>query len=330
MAVSAEATQHTAPDPKGRFGRWLQRRIPAARSVTLDQRRIFIFPSLPGLFFLVLLLLILLTAINYQNNMAYAVTFLLATLFIVGVLHTYANLAGLTLHAVSASAAFPGQQSEFTLRLERGRRAAHYGLRLAWPEGSDVQVSLAERDSVELRLFVPVGQRGWYHPGRLLLESRYPLGLLRCWTWVDLDLRALVYPQPLPSPEPPGAATDSPEGTALALAGSEDFCGFREYRRGDSLRQVHWKGLAKGQALQSKHYATFAERSAWLDWEAFPGTPQEQRLSHLCHWALTFERGGQDYGLRLPGTDIPPASGEAHLQQVLTALALFGLGGSSA
>lgn len=330
MAVTAKATQHAAPDPRGRFGRWLQRRIPPARSVTLDQRRIFIFPSLPGLFFFVLLLLILLTAINYQNNMAYAVAFLLATLFVIGVLHTYANLAGLTLHAVAASAAFPGQQSEFTVRLERGRCAGHYGLRLAWPRGSDVQASLAEGDSLELRLFVPVGQRGWYHPGRLLLESRYPLGLLRCWTWVDLDLQALVYPQPLASAEPPGTAAASAEGSAQPLAGSDDFFGFRDYRRGDSLRQVHWKGLARGQALQSKHYATFAERSAWLEWEAFPGVPQEQRLSHLCYWALACEQGCQDYGLRLPGTDIPPTRGEAHLQQVLSALALFGSAGAPA
>lgn len=327
MAASPEATQHTAEAPRGRFGRWLERRIPPARSVTLDQRRIFIFPSLAGLFFGLLLLLILLTAINYQNNMAYAVTFLLSTLFIVGILHTYANLAGLSLHAVAASPAFPGQQSEFSLRLQRGRRAAHYGLRLAWPRGGDAQVSLVGRDSAELRLFVPVGKRGWYHPGRLLLESSYPLGLLRCWTWVDLDLRALVYPQPLASPELPGTATDSPEGAAVAVAGSDDFYGFREYRRGDSLRQVHWKGLAKGQALQSKHYAAYTDRSAWLDWDAFPGTPLEQRLSHLCYWALACERSGEDYGLRLPGTEIPPARGEAQLERVLSALALFGTGG---
>ncbi len=323
MATAAEVRGQGSVAPRGRFGRWLERRIPPARSVTLDQRRIFIFPSLPGLFFVLLLLLILLTAINYQNNMAYAVAFLLATLFVVAILHTYANLAGLTLHAVSATAAFPGQQSEFALRLERGRRAAHYGLRLAWPRGGDAQVSLVDRDSAELRLFVPVGQRGWYHPGRLLLESTYPLGLLRCWTWVDLDLRALVYPQPLASPELPGTSADSADGAALPIPGSDDFYGFREYRRGDSLRQVHWKGLAKGQALQSKHYAAYTDRSAWLDWEAFPGIPQEQRLSHLCHWALALERGNDDYGLRLPGTAITPARGEAHLGQILTELALF-------
>ena len=312
---------------RGHFGRWLARRIPPARSVTLDQRRIFIFPSLPGLFFAVLLLLILLTAINYQNNMAYAVAFLLATLFVISTLHTYANLAGLTLHALSASPVFPGQRSQFRVRVQRAGKATHYALRLSWPQGSDSVVSLVDRDSCEVTLYVPVGPRGWFNPGRLLLESRYPLGLLRCWTWLDLDLQALVYPRPLITSAPPGVASERPEGTAVETAGSDDFHGFRSYRQGDALRQVHWKGVARGHPPQSKVYGSYASHSAWLDWEAFADASGEHRLSYLCYWVLALERRGEDYGLRLPGVEIAPASGEAHQSRVLAALAVHQLAG---
>lgn len=307
-----------------RFGRWMQRRIPAARSVTLNQRRIFIMPSRAGLFFGVLLLVILLTAINYQNNMTYALAFLLATLFVVATLHTYANLAGLTLHALAAAPAFPGQHSAFSLRIERGGERPHHGLRLAWPTSGDTTISLVSQDSEEVHLYLPVGSRGWHHPGRLLLESSYPLGLLRCWTWVDLDLRAVVYPQPLVCAELEGVPGNRADGAAVPITGSDDFYGFREYRFGDSLRQVHWKGLAKGQALQSRDYASCAEHSAWLDWELFPGVLPEQRLSHLCYWALAFHRGNEEYGLRIPGLRIEPARGDVHLDRVLSALALHG------
>lgn len=306
-----------------RFGQWLNRRIPPARSVTLNQRRIFILPSRVGVFFSLCLLVMLLTAINYQNNMSYALTFLLTTLFIVGILHTYANLSGLTLHAVRARPAYPGQLTEFELRLDRGGRRPRFGLRLGWRGGDERVVSLVERDSEEVKLHCPVVERGWFHPGRLLVESTFPLGLLRCWTWVDLDLQALVYPRPLPSAELPGLAVDQPQGNAVPVAGTDDFYGFRNYRQGDSLRHVHWKGHAKGQSLQSKQYAAYADRSLWLDWEAFPGAASERRLSHLCYWALEFERRHRDYGLRLPGGTIEPGSGERHLERVLTALALF-------
>ena len=266
----------------------------------------------------------LLTAINYQNNMSYALVFLLATLFIVATLHTYANLSGLTIRALRATPVFPGQQSEFSIQLERGSPREHFALLLKWPQSTASVVNLVDQDMVQVHLHMAVGNRGWFSPGRLLLESTYPLGLLRCWTWVDLDLYALVYPRPLASPELPGLASDQPDGASLPVSGSDDFYGFRDYRFGDSLRQIHWKGLARGQAVQTKHYAAYADRSVWLDWDMFPGLGTEQRLSHLCYWALDFESRGEEYGLRLPGVVLEPGMGERHRERVLQALALYG------
>jgi uncharacterized protein (DUF58 family) len=308
-----------------RFREWVNRRIPPARSVTLDQKRIFIFPSRTGLFFALCLLVMLITAINYQNNMSYALTFLLSTLFIVGILHTYANLSGLTIRALRATPVFPGQQSEFSLQLERGGRREHFALLVKWPNSTASIVNLVEQDQVQVHLHMAVGNRGWFSPGRLLLESTYPLGLLRCWTWIDLDLCAMVYPQPLASSELPGLATDHDDGAAVPIAGSDDFHGFRDYRHGDSMRQIHWKGMAHGQGVQTKQYNAYASRSAWLDWEMFPGMGTEQRLSHLCYWALDFEGRNEEYGLRLPGVAIEPGTGERHRDRVLQALALHGI-----
>ncbi len=324
MASPSQARSGIRQRLQRRFQAWVNRRIPPARAVTLDQKRIFIFPSRAGLFFGVSLLVMLLAAINYQNNMSYALTFLLATLFVVATLHTYANLSGLTIRALHARPAFPGQQSEFQLQLERGRKREHFGLYLRWPHSNTGLVNLVEEDQLKLQLHAPVGERGWYSPGRLLLESTYPLGLLRCWTWIDLDLYAMVYPRPLPSAELPGLASDRPDGVSVPVDGSDDFYGFRDYRDGDPLRQIHWKGWAKGHKLHSKQYAAYADRSVWLDWDLFAGLGTEQRLSHLCYWALEFEKQGDEYGLRLPGVVIEPGCGQRHLEEVLKRLALHG------
>ena len=325
MQTQAREGQGIQQRMRRRFREWVNRRIPPARAVTLDQRRIFIFPSRAGFFFGLCLLLMLTTAINYQNNMSYALTFLLATLFIIATLHTYANLSGLTIRALRAQSVFPGQQSEFDIQVERSKQRSHFALYLKWPESTEALVNLVDEDSVKVQLHTAVSQRGWFSPGRLLLESTYPLGLLRCWTWIDLDLYALVYPRPVVSADLPGLATDTPDGVSVPVPGSDDFYGFREYRQGDSLRQLHWKGLAKGQTLQTKQYAAYADRSVWLDWDMFPGLPTEQRLSHLCYWALEFEAGREEYGLRLPGLVLEPGTGEKHLGEVLKALALHQL-----
>lgn len=313
-----------------RFRKFITSRIPPSRAVTLNQRRIFIFPNRVGLFYGICLMIMLLAAINFQNNLSYGLTFLLTTLFIVAVLHTYSNLSGLTIRAVHARPAFPGQQTEFELQLECSRRKEHVGIYLKWPDSNARTVSLVGVNQLRVQLHAPVGaERGWYSPGRLLVESSYPLGLLRCWSWVDMDLHALVYPRPLPSPELPGLAADQPDGAAMPVEGSDDFYGFRDYRHGDSLRQIYWKGLARGQSVQVKQYAAYADRSVWLDWDMFPGLGAEQRLSHLCYWALEFDREGDEYGLRLPGQSIPPDCGERHREQVLRALALHGKEGET-
>jgi uncharacterized protein (DUF58 family) len=306
-----------------RWQRWIHRRIPPARSITLDQKRIFIFPSRVGLFFGLALMLMLLTAINYQNNMAFALTFLLTNLFLVGILHTYANLSGLTVRAVSAETGFPGQQAEFELMIERQRQREHYGIRVAWRDSTEALVNLADRDSVRVQLHAPLGQRGWYSPGRLLVESTYPLGLLRSWTWIDLDLEALVYPAPLPPPEPPAPSHASPDGHSDPSPGEDDFQGFRDYREGDSLRQVYWKGLARGQNLQTRLNTAYADRSHWLDWDTLPDAGTERRLSWLCYRVLACERDREEYGLRLPGLTIETGLGEKHRDRVLKELALF-------
>ena len=309
-----------------RWQRWINRRIPPSRQVTLDQRRIFIFPTRIGFFFLFTLLVMLIAAINYQNNMSFALTFLLANLFVVGVLHTFANLSGLTVHAVRARPVFAGQQSEFEIRVTHSNRRQYFGLRFQWAGEDEVTVNL-EGEEVHVKLYLHTEQRGWHNPGRLRLDTVYPLGLLRAWTWLDLDIHALVYPRPLASGPLPGISTDRPDGSAEPVAGTDDFYGLRDYQRGDSLRHVFWKSVAKGQPLQSKQYVAYADRSVWLDWSLFEGLPPEQRLSHLCYWVLEFDRRNEEYGLRLPGVVVEPDYGENHRLKTLRHLALWGVPG---
>ena len=342
------ATAALGERARRRWTRWLDRRIPRAATVTLDRRRIFIFPSRTGCFFGLCLLLMLVAAINYQNNMSYALTFLLANLFLVAVLHSYANLSNLTISAVGAREAFAGQRCAFHLRLSAGARRGHFALQVGWaapaparrrllpgllssPEMLAVdEVDLEAGTQRDLRLHLPVGERGWYRPGRLRIDSVYPLGLLRCWTWVDLDLRALVYPVPRALGEPAAQAGDGREGLRLAAAGDDEFAGIRDYREGDNPRRVFWKSLAQGQSLQSKEYADTIADTRWLSWEDFPGLATERRLSALCHWVLDYHRRELEYGLRLPGTALAPACGDRQRGRALRALALYGKSGEEA
>jgi len=305
-----------------RYEGWLKRRLPPAPRVVLKQRRLFIFPSRPGFFFLGTLLLMLLTAINYQNNLIYALTFWLGMLFVIAIHYTHGNLLGLEITGLGAGAVFPGQRAEFELQFDgRGRRSGHHSVAVSWPD-SETMVDVPPGGSIRVRVFHPVSGRGWYRPPRLRIQSTYPLGLLRCWTFVDLDLKVLVYPAPLRIDSLPAAGGDSHEGLRDE-AGFDDLAGFRDYAAGDSLRHLDWRSWARGGELQTRVYANPTGDSRWLDWDAFSAGSVEQRLSWLCWLTLQYHARGQEYGLRLPGQEIPPASGDAHRDAVLRALALY-------
>lgn len=310
-----------------KFRAWVARRIPRAREVTLDQQRIFIFPSRQGFFFLVVVIAILIAAINYENNIAFALAFLLVSVMIVAILHTYSNLSGLTIRAVRALPCFAGESAEVQIVLSRASKRNYYGIRLGWNDSNTVTTDLVELRQEPLRLFVKTQHRGRLRVGRLKIETFYPLGLLRAWSYVDLDLTTVIYPKPVNAGPLPPALAMKDEGEFIEHTGTEDFYGFRDYRAGDPLKHVAWRSLAKGQALQSKQFVAHVDRRVWLDWAMLDGYAVEEKLSRLCYWTVETAKGEDEYGLRLPVLEIPPSRGPEHRNKILVALALYGIDG---
>jgi uncharacterized protein (DUF58 family) len=107
------------------------------------------------------------------------------------------------------------------------------------------------------------------------------------------------------------------------VPGDEEFNMLRAYRAGDPPRQIAWKALAREQGLLTKEFSAMASSELWLDWDDAHAADTEARLSILAHWVLQAEDYGQSFGLRLPGTSIPPNRGESHRTRCLEALALF-------
>lgn len=307
-----------------RYQCWIDRRLPPVKSVTLNQRRIFIFPSKAGLYFLLLLLILLLTAINYQNNMVFALSFLLISVFVVTILHTYANFSGLTISAIKAVPNFVGEQVEYQLSMARIGDKHYFDIYVAFIRDEKKVLSLTEVGENTFSLYLPATKRGVLKPGRLRVETYYPLGLMRAWTFITLDVEALVYPRPMRC----RLVTDDADGVkgneSVNIAGSDDFYEFKSYQAGDPLKHVFWKAYAKGQPLQTKHYTSYQENHSWLDWKNFAGN-KEIKLQCICYWALQLEDNKEEYGLRIPGLEIEPSHGKIHLEKVLRALALFGL-----
>lgn len=303
----------------------------AAGAGTGTQRRIYIFPTRQGLLFGILLTVMLIGAINYSNSMAYLLVFTLASIFMAAMLYTFRNLRGLVISINPPQPVFAGQEAVFPVLIDnRGgderisvdlhpyesresRGRSHY---------MDIDAGQLHRDGVS----IPAPVRGYVRPGRLRITSTWPLGLFRAWSYIDSDTAALVYPAPAGNPGLPPFSEDASEYQSGSLSGTDDFSGYRAYRPGDSIRSIDWKVLAREQGVLIKRFSGSGMRRLILHWDQAARTEDtETILSQLCLWLLEAEKLGYQYGLVIPGTELPVGHGEAHRHHCLKALATYGL-----
>ena len=317
-----------------RWQRWWDARLPRVDQLTLTHRNLYILPTRAGWMLGLTLLVLLVGSINYQLNLGYLLTFLLAGSAVVGMHVCHSNLRGLTLHLAAPAPVHAGQAVALDIRLASERSRPRYGIglgviadsrpgdtHLAWtdvPAQGQASVQVAFRPT----------RRGLHRVPTLTAETRFPLGTFRVWTYWRPAAQVLVYPAPetptppLPSGEPrAGGAGNTP------TQGIGEFDGVRAYRRGDPLKLVVWKKAAKSLAtgtddLVSRDAQQAQRHELWLDLARASLPDHEARISRLTAWVLQADRLGLDYGLRLPGVEIAPDTGAAHRRNCLEALAL--------
>ncbi len=300
-------------------------RQPEPGTIFLPQKRVYILPTRPGLAYALALAVMLIGSINYNLSLGYILTFLLASMGLVAILHTFRNLVHLHITPGRAEPVFAGEIAWFELFVENRSGYERCSLSL-WHQGKATQCDVASGRGTTVSIAAAAQKRGWLAPGRITMDTRFPLGLLRAWSYLQPDMRCLVYPKPddglLPLPEPSGGRGEK----RVSGGGSDDFAGLRPYQTSDSPRHIHWKAAARGQGLQTKVFSGRAAAELWLDWNELPANLDlEAKLSRLTRWVLSADRDGLRYGLRLPALELAPDAGEPHRLNCLRALALYGL-----
>ena len=309
-----------------RVRRWARKRQGTdADATTLTARRTYILPTGVGLIFALMTFAMLLGSMNYNNNLSFVLTFLLISIGFVAMHQCQRNLVGLEVSFAGVDPVFATQSAIFRIAVTNHAKNPRYRIRLYLDKTvSDIH-DLEPGESRVFYIPVPTNRRGWVRLDRFGIRTLFPFELFRAWAWLHMDIRGIVYPKPLEfAPEPP--ATEIALGHRQHDArGEEDFAGLKRFNVGDSPRNVAWKAYARSGQLLSKRFAGADTSSQWFDFNEIESTDVEERLSTLARWIVDADRTREDYGLRLPGTDIAPSHGEAHRQKCLEALALYGL-----
>jgi uncharacterized protein (DUF58 family) len=308
-----------------RVRRWARKRQGVDdASTVLRPGRVYILPTGVGLIFGLMAFAMLLGSMNYNNNLSFVLTFLLIGIGFVAMHQCQRNLVGLELTFAGTDPVFAGQSIRFRIAITNPSRNARYGIRIYHDKAASDAHDLQPGESKIFILPVATDRRGWVQLERFGIRTLFPFELFRSWAWLHMDLRGLVYPKPSEHPPEPPPTHVAHGHRQHDARGEEDFAGLRRYNVGDSPRHVAWKAYARSGQMLSKQFAGADTSSQWFDFDEIPTPEIEERLSILTQWIVNSDRTLEDYGLRLPGLEIPPAHGDAQRRQCLEALALFG------
>ena len=310
-----------------RPARWLQRfarpRQPEPLPVRLDRRRVYVLPTRSGLFFALLLAVMGLGALNYNNNPALLLALLLAGAAHSSLLYAHLQLSGLAVEAVAAEPVHAGQPLPLRIALAAGDGRVRRGLQLAVDGAPVVHAEVLPGRGGSALLRLPTRRRGLLALPRITLATVQPLALSRAWAYVWPAQSVLVYPTPEANPPPLPAAAGA-DGRARPQRSGDEPHHLRDYQPGDAPRTVAWKASARRGQLLVRQYEQAQARQLRLGWEMTAGLAHEQRIQRLAAWVEQAEREGRHYALELPGrAPIPAGHGPQQRHRCLRALALL-------
>ncbi|MBS0320015.1 MAG: DUF58 domain-containing protein [Proteobacteria bacterium] len=322
----------TRPAAPSWLGGWWQRKRASlfrhtpgdGRPVVLRHSRIYVLPTRRGLALMATLAVMLVASLNYALSLGFVVTFLLAGMLGAALLHTFRNIAGLTVTPLGAGEAFAGGTLSYALALAGGTHP-RVAVRLAATGAGEVVVDVPAGTGLHVSLARTAERRGRQALGRVTLSSDYPVGLWRAWAYLHFPLSGLVFPAPEPGAPPLPGGSEGPDSRESGRSDAADLAGLRTYVAGDPLSRVAWKAVARGSGWYTKQFdGASGGGPVALDWFELPeGLDPELRIARLTAWVLAAEHAARPFGLRLPGQALTAASGREHRRAVLKALALF-------
>lgn len=297
----------------------------------LDRACLYIWPTRMGMIFGAALTAMLLTAINYALSLGYVLIFLLASVGLVSLFHTYRNLAGLIMLTGRADPVHAGEVAEMLLSLKNPRNYARHAITIHTEDGTEHPSFDISADAEQIAsVAIKTERRGWQPAPRFKFSSDFPLGLWRVWVWWQPDTGVLVYPR-LESPPPPLPQHFDPSGHAeIHQQGGEDFSHIRPYRPGDPLRRLAWRAMARhpDDKPLTREFSDGGQGGELIfDWQQLDNLfDTEQRLSRIASWVEQAETAGTPYALALPQRRFDTDRGPGHRMACLEALARFGSG----
>ncbi|HYM36525.1 MAG TPA: hypothetical protein VET48_14090, partial [Steroidobacteraceae bacterium] len=127
---------------------------------TIPTRRVYILPTRLGLFYASLVFLMFLGSMNYANNLALGLTFILASVGLVAMHHCQRNLAGVRVASAATQPVFAGQKAQFQVALESDVKIARQEITVISDHWVSEPVAVATNERTVVKVEQAAPRRG--------------------------------------------------------------------------------------------------------------------------------------------------------------------------
>jgi len=306
-----------------RFFQWVDKRSPKKQSTQLKQKNIYILPTRYGWLMLGILILILVSSTNYQNNMGFMAGFIVLAIGLLSTFYTYRNLRGVEVRCLKSKPVFAGEAAQVSVQLVNMTQSPRVGIGFGLTKKKVEYIDVDAQGHSQASFFLNMPKRGLWDTPRMACTSIFPFGIFESWSWIRSPYQLLVYPKPIKAPSPLLSESRGSEEGLTSDKGHEDFHSLRDYQAGDPIKQVMWKAYARERGLLSKEFEGFVGEQQSLSWSSVAHYEKELAISYLTEAVLVAESTNQVYGLELPQVTIAKGQGLEHMNSCLKSLALM-------
>lgn len=295
-------------------------RLPRSLSITRE-----------GKWYIGILLIIGVAAINTGNNLLYLVVATLLSLIIISGVLSEATLRGIIVERSLPPFVFKGAHAKGSLKVTNAKRLfSSYSFKVSELDIHAIDgyvLTLDAGQSVEVQTAYTFPRRGINRLNRLKVSTRFPFGLFTKGKEETRPDEVLVLPsidrrRPVrfvKSRHAQGSRPDSTKGEGGGLYG------LREYTLVDDSRHIHWKSAARSSRLFLKEFEDENERALTVIFEntGEAGEHFEEMVDEAAGTINHYIGKGFSVGLKTRTSNIPPAPGRDQLLALLKELALI-------
>lgn len=290
------------------------------------QGQLYIVPTLDGLKLLSLNLILLIVGLVYANNYVLLFNFILFCLFIGSMYYTHFNLQGLQIISAKFNPLHATENGvvifTFKSRSSLGHHFLSIKLQNEYLQTADELFSFSMKEhqsTLKVDLPVKALKRGVSTLKRITVETRFPFHLFRAFTYFDVNLQTIIYP------EKKQENLHSETAQAFEKSGGEEDYYLKPFQQGDSLKRILWKKFAQTGKLITKQMAADEEQPVVLGFSRDDLTKEEKEreLSSICFAIHLIHSQNMNYGLALKEITIEPGHSQHHLFNCLRALAEY-------